>query len=827
MKNGRLKLVAAAALALCGCLGATFAGTFKHITVDGSFADWTGVPLAASKPQVAGDAVQFQNLYVANDEDYIYFRLSLYTATNPFSSKQNIFFDADTSSATGYSEPGFGSEMLIQSGKAYRETNGIFNAGTINGLSWQAAPAAPASEFEARVARAVTYTNGASVFENNTVGIYFESDETSGNKWFPDVPGGLVYTCAGVSNPVPSGQTFVTNSYTISTEEFANPERGFYVQADTRASAPSPVPSNLASYRIDGKSSPGDTYTAKISLLLRLFYLDSFVAAPISSNFLNSIQADFDSIRAQGDKVIVRFAYTKNTTRPFGEPTKAQIMQHIEQLKPLLKKNSDVIAVLQMGFIAAWGEGYYTDVFYTNGAATPQNWLDRFDVLNALLSALPAERMIQVRIPQFKQKYVYGTGALTGVAPMNPALAFNGSNVARIGFHNDCYLANSTDYNTFGVADFGASTTPQDVTNLRNYLAAETRFAPMGGETCNVYLPASDCASVGGNADTDMAFSHYSFLNQGYNVNVNDQWVAHGCIEDIKRRLGYRLELRSGIFRTEAQPGQTIPLTLGFTNSGFAAPYNPRGIELILRNTATGKKFFAALSRDTDARRWLPGSNYVVDAQLSLPATMPLGDYELLLNLPDPAPSLYANPAYSIRLANSNSVSGDGTVIGNIWEAVAGYHRLGHTLTVNSTATNASPGGVTIPVLDFSAIAETYTTWKARNFPSNPAAGAPDLDPDGDGRINLIEYAVGSNPNFPDSASLLNVSFQDNALFLSLQKGPGASDVDYQVDGAPTLFSSIWSTSSVAVLNNDAFMLRATYSGTTPNGFLRLKIAPK
>src|SRR4051812_23424217 len=118
MKSGRLKLVAAAALALCGCLGATFAGTFKHVTVDGSFADWTGVPLAASKPQVAGDAVQFQNLYVANDEDYIYFRLSLYTATNPFSSKQNIFFDADTNSATGYSEPGFGSEMLIQSGKA-------------------------------------------------------------------------------------------------------------------------------------------------------------------------------------------------------------------------------------------------------------------------------------------------------------------------------------------------------------------------------------------------------------------------------------------------------------------------------------------------------------------------------------------------------------------------------------------------------------------------------------------------------------------------------------------------------------------------------------
>ena len=113
------------------------------------------------------------------------------------------------------------------------------------------------------------------------------------------------------------GQGFTTNTYTVSTEDFANPERGFYFQADSYASAPSSVPANLASYRINGKSSPGNTYTAKISLLLRLFYLDTFVNAPISSNFLNSIQTDFNSIRAQGCKAIVRFAYNQDQTSPF------------------------------------------------------------------------------------------------------------------------------------------------------------------------------------------------------------------------------------------------------------------------------------------------------------------------------------------------------------------------------------------------------------------------------------------------------------------------------------------------------------------------------
>ena len=166
----------------------------------------------------------------------------------------------------------------------------------------------------------------------------------------------------------------VTNLYLPSSEEFANPERGFYIQADNYASAPSAVPSNLVSWRVNGKNSPGGVYAAKVSLLLRLFYLDSFVSSPISSNFLDSIQADFDSIRAQGDKVILRFAYNQNQTRPFGEPAKAQILAHIAQLKPLLKKNSDIIAVLQEGFIGAWGEGYFTDNFYSNGQATAQNW---------------------------------------------------------------------------------------------------------------------------------------------------------------------------------------------------------------------------------------------------------------------------------------------------------------------------------------------------------------------------------------------------------------------------------------------------------------------
>lgn len=608
-------------------------------------------------------------------------------------------------------------------------------------------------------------------------------------------------------------QMLVTNAYTVSNEDFANPERGFYLHTETRASAPAALPANLASFRVVGRSDPNNTYTTKLSLVLRLFYLDTFVNAPVSTNFLNTIQADFDFLRTQGFKAVVRFAYNQDTTRPFNEPTKARILEHIGQLTPLLQRNRDVIAVLQQGFIGAWGEGYYTDIFSTAGQAfTAQNWTNRGEVLNALLAALPPARMVQVRVPQQKQKHLYGVAAPTSSSATGSSQAHNRSAAARIAFHNDCFLADNTDLGTF--SDYDGTTDPQDIVNLRNYAALETRYVAMGGETCIENAPDDNCASAGGRADADLSRFHYSYLHQGYNANVNDDWVAQGCMEDIKRRLGYRLQLVSGIFPMEASPGQTIPLTLELQNVGYAAPFNPRGLELVLRHTNTGQRLFAELSRDIDARFWLPGSNHVCTATLALATNMPQGSYEMLLHLPDPAPLLYGLAPYSIRLANSNP----------IWEPASGYHRLGHTLTVNNSATNPPPNITDIPVLDYSAIRETYDTWKARHFASNPSAGEPDADPDTDGRANLLEYAVGSDPNSGAGRSHIEATHEAGTFLLTIRKGPGVKDIRYEVEGSPDLLPGSWSTSLLTTLANDATRLRVRFNSTTPSGFLRLKV---
>ncbi|HYG23095.1 MAG TPA: DUF4832 domain-containing protein [Verrucomicrobiae bacterium] len=816
-------------LAVCACIHAlaAHAGTFKHITIDGAFDDWAGVPLAHSQMLSVTNAVDYETIHLANDDDYLYLKFTIREPANPFTPLQNLFVDADQNPATGFSANGLvGSELLVQAGGGYQQKNGGFNEGAIHGLNWAAAPGEPGTEFEARISRHASYASGgAPVFTHPAIAIVLES-ETAGfvsAEWAPSTAGGLAYTFAAVTN-VTFAEGFTTNTYSASNEDIANPERGFYIQAENHASSPSSVPSNLASYRINGRNSPGNTYNAKITLLLRLFYLDTFVNAPISSNYLALIQADFNSIRAQGVKAIVRFAYNQDQTRPFNEPSKARILEHIAQLAPVLKKNSDVIAVVQQGFIAAWGEGYFTDVFYTNGQATAQNWRDRSEVLGALLAAVPVERAVQARTPQMKQKFVHGPTAITGAAGLTALQAFSGSDASRIGFHNDCFLADSTDAGTFADYDVGSGTSGQDVINLRNYTAQDSRYTPVGGETCMLNPPTDDCESAGGNADPDMALFHYSYLHQGYNANVNNKWVQHGCIDDIKRRLGYRIELISGIFRNEAQPGQVMPLTLTLRNIGFAAPYNPRGLELILRNAQGDQKYFAALSRNADPRRWLPGSNHVIHAELALPSDIPTGEYELLLNLPDPAPSLYDSVPYAIRLANSNALSSAGAVLGSVWEPATGYHRLHHTIIINHSATNAAPAGSEVPVLEFSSIAETYERWNARHFPSNPVNGLPEADPDLDGRVNLLEYAVGLNPTVAENTAYLNFSYTNATLILSVFKGPGVKDVQYEVQSSPVLQPPAWSADAVTVLENAPTSLRASYTSPEATGFLRLKL---
>ncbi|WP_290838702.1 DUF4832 domain-containing protein [Flavobacterium sp.] len=432
-----------------------------------------------------------------------------------------------------------------------------------------------------------------------------------------------------------------TVSYSPTTANFSNPERGFYRHTETHSDSYSSLnQTTLTNYRV----------SSYYTLILRVCYLENFVDGQISSTYLTAMQADFTKIRNAGMKCILRFAYSDdNDNGNAQDASKAQILSHISQLQSMLQTNADVIAVVQAGFIGAWGEWYYTDHFGMEPTAA--DYANRKQVVDAILAALPTSRMVQIRTPSLKRNTYNTTAALTAAQAFNASLP-----VARIGHHNDCFLASADDYGTY-----------ENITTEYPYLEQETKFTPMGGETCKVNEPRSGCAK----ALEEMAKFHWSYLNVDYHPDVIDGFEANSCLDDMERRLGYRFELLNGTYPNAANIGGNLAFSFQVKNTGFASPYNPRTAYVVLKNTVSGQIFSLPLT--TNVRLWASNATQTVAQTLTLPANIPAGAYKMYLNLPDPAAALSTRPEYSIRLAN------DAT-----WENATGYNDLKHTITVGT-----------------------------------------------------------------------------------------------------------------------------------------------
>ncbi len=203
----------------------------------------------------------------------------------------------------------------------------------------------------------------------------------------------------------------------------------------------------------------------------RTYYLAQFVGQDhLDPVLLAAVTSDFDAARHAGVKLVVRFAYSARSSQ---DAPVQRVVGHIQQLVPILNAGADVIATLQAGFIGRWGEWYYSDNFASDGARpwllSDRDWEARGVVLQTLLELTSESIFVQVRYPSIKQR-------LLGAAP--------GSVAARVGFHNDCFLASPDDCGTF----------PSSGDSV--WLMEQTRTVPMSGETCAVNPPRSEWPSA-------------------------------------------------------------------------------------------------------------------------------------------------------------------------------------------------------------------------------------------------------------------------------------------------------------------------------------------
>ena len=415
-------------------------------------------------------------------------------------------------------------------------------------------------------------------------------------------------------------------NYTPDNSKFANPERGFskYTECNLGTGTGSLDESTLRQYRINDN----------ITLIYRIVYLKNFRSDPLSDVALADLDEDFETMRNAGIKCILRFAYSSNETEP--DAPFSIISQHLDQLKPYLEKNADVIAVMQAGFIGAWGEGYYSSSGLNSSGG-------RYQVYNKILRALPVKRMMEVRTPAYKREFFQRSTNITA------AEAFTEVDVARVGFHNDCFLASADDYGTY-----------TNVTVDKAYISKECLYVPEGGETCP---PSGVDPADGAKAQAEMRYLRWSHLNQDYYHGVNDLWKVDFSMDNIIRELGYRFQLLSGEYTGTVGQGGSFHARIILKNLGYAPLYNPRTVELVLKNTATAETY--KVNTGIEPRLWKPSLESAIDTVVGIPDDMPAGEYDLYLNLPDPEVTLYSLPAYSIRLANEN-----------VWDETTGYNKL-------------------------------------------------------------------------------------------------------------------------------------------------------
>jgi hypothetical protein len=486
-----------------------------------------------------------------------------------------------------------------------------------------------------------------------STGTWSNADKCSGrnvqSEWL-DCNGAFSFAGVAPTAPPMNGATIDT-TYEADGSALLNPERGFHDSTSMVTSTLWGAPSGNGSYA--AVRAAGQTLVRGVALLER------HRSGPLPDSVLTELRQSFALARNNGMKVWFLAAY--NFPNGAGgeqdpsiniDPELEVVLGHLDQLKPVFEENKDVLAGLYNGFIGAWGEWHTSSTGLDKDPKRRQIW-------DKLLQVVPADRAITVR--QFEP-----LNTLPATHPTK-ATAYDQSAGSRTGMSNQCYLVSYTDAGTF--------VDRARVAEHKAQLAQWTQFVPFVGETCEVpYREGNrnDCPS----AKAEHELLHLTSLNGVFYKPTIDGWKAGGCYDEINNRMGYRFELTRSSIQRSAQAGSALALNFVVRNVGYAAPFNPRELTIVLRNQATGARHAVSIlqprSDTLDPRRWYrEAGNLTVAAAPVVPADVPAGTYDVLLSLHDPMPSLSQRPEYSIRLANKG-----------VWDDATGANKIASGVTI-------------------------------------------------------------------------------------------------------------------------------------------------
>ncbi len=301
------------------------------------------------------------------------------------------------------------------------------------------------------------------------------------------------------------------------------------------------------------------------------------VSQDLTEDALNVLQTSFDNIRSYGGKVIVRICYDPwYNGRSNVTPEHKWVLRHVEQLAPVLSKNTDVIMALEMGMHGAYGEMHSdTSITYPRVA----------EAANLMLRLTPPELKILTRTGNYSAAVLgfenWGVDFHIDGDVFKQIAEAKGDTMYRVGMFNDGYLGTQYDYGTWGADCKTSICREEGVAWLEKY----SINTPYGGEALTT---ASGYQVI--NTPEFLAYegfrTHTSYLNIEWNYNLINDWKAkHFTGKDfeydgtkidsltgfkyIEDHLGYRFVLRESWLRDTVYNGELFKAKLRIQNVGF------------------------------------------------------------------------------------------------------------------------------------------------------------------------------------------------------------------------------------------------------------------
>jgi hypothetical protein len=424
-------------------------------------------------------------------------------------------------------------------------------------------------------------------------------------------------------------------SFSATTDDFPNPERGFYSGAGTDFATAFDV------------LSVRDSYSRGYRLVVAKINLASYRTSDLPATWLADLSKNFAAVRKEGIKVTLLFGYDFSAAG--NDATAAQIKRHLEQLQPVLQEHADIIPYMRAGFIGAWGEWHSSKagnscIFNSGTTSCTTADANRLIVRDALLANVPATTQIGFRSPKDLQAWYPSP-----------------TQQSRAGLHNDAFLSNDTDSGTY--------LAPAD----RPYIQALSAHTALGGETLQGDSTARNtCADI----QAEGLQYHLAWLNADYDPLILNAWKAGGCYSQVSRSLGYRLQLDSVTHPQTAARGSSTAVQLGLRNIGWARLFSARPLVVTLVHSTSG----ASITASGGNLQTLPAqasSTTPITVSVAIPAAAQPGDYDLVVSAPDIYTTTATDARFSVRFANA-----DNSAQQQVWNPVNAAFRLGTRLNV-------------------------------------------------------------------------------------------------------------------------------------------------